>query len=139
MSYVREELGLTYGINSRVVGFDRAYDGFWQISVTLSQENLTAGIKATMDTLERFLSDGITDEELATKQRTLVGLFKVGLSTTRGLAQAMHGHFRNGYDPSYIDEYPEIISGLTVAQVNEAIRRYLHADRFVTAVAGTLQ
>lgn len=138
MSYVREELGLTYGISAALTGFDRAYDGFWQISVTLSRENLTAGIESTMATLERFVSDGITTDELAAKQQTLCGLFKVGLSTTRGLAQAMHGHFRNGFDPSYIDEYPEIISGLTVAQVNEAIQRYLRADRFVTAVAGTL-
>lgn len=139
MSYVREELGLTYGIRAEFAGFDRAYDGFWQISVTLSQENLTAGIEATMATLELFLQDGITADELEAKQQTLCGLFKVGLSTTRGLAQALHGHFRNGFEPSYIDEYPEIISGLTVAQVNGAIRRYLQADRFVTVVAGTLQ
>jgi len=138
MAYVREELGLTYGISSGLAGFDVAYNGFWQIAVTLSQENLTAGIDATMATIERFVSDGITTEELAVKQRTLGGLFTVGLSTTSGLAQAMHGHFLNGFEPSYIDRYPEIISGLTVGQVNEAIQTFLSADRLVTSVAGTL-
>jgi zinc protease len=137
MSYVREELGLTYGISSGLGGFDVEYGGFWQIGVTLSQENLAKGIEATMATVEQFVENGITADELAAKQRTLSGLFKVGLSTTRGLAQTMHAHFRTRRAPSYIDEYPEIISGLNVDQVNEAIRSYLQSDRLVTAIAGT--
>lgn len=138
MSRVREELGLTYGIRSSLSGFDRFFAGYWQIGVTLSRENLEAGLSATRETVDRFIAEGITADELTTKQRTLTGLFKVGLSTTRGLARTIHSHYRNGFEPSYIDEYPGLIDALTVDDVNRAIEKYFVGDAMVTAVAGTL-
>jgi predicted Zn-dependent peptidase len=137
MSHVREELGLTYGIRSSLAGFDRMHSGFWQIGVTLSSENLEAGIEATKATIEPFVADGITADELSAKQRTLTGLYKVGLSTTRGLAQTMHAHFRNGFEASYIDEYPELVRALTVEDVNRAVSEHFDATKLVTTAAGS--
>ena len=107
--------------------------------MTLSQESLDRGIDATKETVQRFVADGITADELAVKKKTLGGLFKVGLATTGGLAQTMHAHYRHGFDPSYIDQYPQLVEGLEVEQVNDAIRTYLDAEKLVTAVAGTIE
>jgi zinc protease len=88
--------------------------------------------------IRQFVSEGATDEELSTKKTTLDGLYKVGLSTTLGLAQTMHAHYRNGFEPGYLDEYPKLIRSLTVSEVNAAIARYLHPERMVTAIAGSI-
>lgn len=138
MAKVRNELGLTYGIGSSLSGFDVAYEGMWQISVTLSKDRLEEGIEATMGEIVRFLDTGATQEELDAKKTTICGSYEVGLSTTRGLAQTLHANLRNGFEASYLSEFPDIIRALTLEEVNRSISKYLDADRLRIAIAGSL-
>lgn len=93
---------------------------------------------ATMDEVRRFLDTGVTAEELDAKKTTICGSYEVGLSTTRGLAQTLHANLRIGFPADYLVEFPEAIRGLTLSQVNEAIRKYLDFDRLRVVLAGSI-
>lgn len=138
MTTVRDEQGLTYGIGAGLAGVTVEHGGHWKITVTLSGENLERGIEATLEQARRLVADGVTADELAEKQTTLTGTFKVGLATTGGLATALLANAERHFDVGYLDRFPRLIEALTVDEVNAAIRRYLDADALHVAVAGTL-
>ena len=138
MTAVRGERGLTYGIRSGLAGLSTLHGGHWQVNVTLSRENLDAGIEATLAEVRRFVADGITPEELAEKQTTIAGSFSVGLATTGGLAAGLLANAERGFSVARFERFPAEVQAQTLEAVNAAIRTYFDPDRFHTAIAGDL-
>ena len=137
MTIVRDELGLTYGTGSSLVGCTVEHDGYWRIAVTLSPDSVERGIDATRGVVQHFAARGITAVELDDKQTTLTGAFKVGLATTRGLAVALLRNVERGFGPAYLDRYPEEIQALTLDAVNDAIHRHFDPNQLHCVRAGT--
>ena len=123
MSTIRDEMGLTYGIHSRLVGITPEYDGHWTVGVTLSQENVEKGIAATLDEVRRFVDEGPTADELESKQATITGSFKVGLATTRQLAAILHRYAVQGFGMDYLERFPREIEAVTLGQIRAALHR----------------
>ena len=138
MATIRDEMGLTYGINSSLSGISTRYDGHWQVGVTLSQENLERGVEATRAEVQRFVDDGVTGDELAAKKTTITGSYTVGLATTKRLARSILTNAERGFDVDYLDRFPQLIEALTLAEVNETVQRHFDTSRFHTAMAGTV-
>jgi predicted Zn-dependent peptidase len=138
MQTVRDEQGLTYGIGSGLAGMTQEYAGHWQTNVTLSQENLEKGIEATQEQINKFVAEGITEAELEEKKTTLTGKYKVELATTAGLARTMQMNAEEGFNASWMDEYPESIQALTAQQINDVVQNHLHPDQLHIAIAGTM-
>ena len=137
MTVIRDEMGLTYGISSRLSGITREHGGHWQVGVTLSQENVERGTEATLEEVRRFAEGGIREDELQDKQTTITGSFKVGLATTGGLAATLLANAERGFDVGHLDRFPGEVEALTLSDVNAALARHLHPDRFQLALAGT--
>ena len=138
MATIRDEMGLTYGINSGLSGMSTRYDGHWQVGVTLSGDKLEEGLVATRSEVKRFVDDGITEEELDAKKTTITGSYTVGLATTGRLARSILTNAERGFDVSYLDEFPAEVEALSLDDVNRAVRAHFHPDRFHTAMAGTV-
>jgi predicted Zn-dependent peptidase len=138
MATVRDEKGLTYGISSSLSGVSTQYTGHWHVGVTLSQDKLDEGIEATQKTVRRFVEEGATADELDAKKTTITGSYKVGLATTRRLAQSILTNAERGFDVDYLDRFPDEINALTLDDVNDAVRRHLRPDALHEALAGTL-
>ena len=136
MTTIRDEMGLTYGISSRLAGITREHGGHWQVGVTLSQENVERGIEATLEEVRRFAEGGIREDELQDKQTTITGSFKVGLATTGGLAAALLANAERGFDVDWLDRFPAEVEALALEGVNAALARHLRPDRFQLALAG---
>jgi predicted Zn-dependent peptidase len=138
MSVIRDEMGLTYGINAGLYGITADYEGHWQVGVTLSRENVQRGIEATQAEVRRFVEGGVTEAELDEKKTTVTGRFKVDMATTTGLAATLLRNAERGFDVDYLDRFPDEVAAVTLEAVNEAVRRYFHPDRFQLAMAGML-
>ena len=139
MTVIRDEMGLTYGISSRLSGIAREYSGHWQVGVTLSRENVERGIEATREEVRRFAHEGILEDELRDKQTTITGAFKVGLATTGGLAASLLAYAERGFDVGYLDRFPSDVEALSLEEVNAAIERHFKPERFGIAVAGATE
>lgn len=139
MATVRDEMGLTYGINASLSGMSTEYDGHWQIGVTLSQDKLDEGMAATRAEVETFVEEGATEDELDAKKTTITGSYTVGLATTGRLARSLLTNAERGFDIDYLDRFPELIEALTLDEVNEAVREHFRPDAFHEALAGMIE
>lgn len=138
MNTVRDELGLTYGIRSSLSGVSTEYDGNWTIGVTLSSEALQQGLDATRQVIREFVEGGVTEKELEAKKTTITGSYKVGLATTKRVAQSLLTNAERGFPVSYLDEFPERIRAVTLDEVNDAIRTHFDPEALHTVMAGSV-
>lgn len=138
MSTVRDKEGLTYGIGAAVSG-DTFVDGQWQISATFSPASVEKGIQSTRRELQLWYDKGVTADELERRKSNLAGAFKVGLSTTGGLAANILIAVQRGYEIDWLDRYPSVVQALTVEQVNASIRKHLDPSKMVVVKAGAVQ
>ena len=136
MMSVRDRDGLTYGINASHSGHTNT-GGYWKIGATFNPTLFQKGLEATMVEVKNWVNNGVTEQELATNKTNLTGSFKVGLSTTGGLAGALLSFVERGLDPSYIDQYPKDIEAVTLDQVNTAIKKYIDLDKLIIIKSGS--
>lgn len=137
MSSVRDREGLTYGIGASVAN-DTFSDGDWRIDATFAPALLEKGVASTKKQLVLWREKGVTAEELARAKTRAAGNYKVGLATTSGLAGTILSTLNSGMPLQFVDEYPQRIAALTLAQVNGAIRKHIDPDRMVLVEAGTV-
>ena len=137
MARVRDEQGLTYGTGSALSGLGIHHGGLWDTSITLSADRLDEGMEATLAELERFVSGGITDEELAETRETLSGRFMVGLATSGGLGRTLLAAEENGYGVGYLDGYADRLASVSLEQTNRAVREWLDPSRLFVSIAGS--
>ena len=137
MANVRDKEGLTYGIGSFIAN-DTYVDGDWRIQAAFSPDLLGKGIESTKRQLTAWHKDGITAEELAGNKGKFVGSFKLGLSTTTGMATTVLNTLNRDLPLTFVDEFSGRINALTLAQVNGAIKKHLNPGQMVMIKAGTV-
>lgn len=137
-TYVRGKLGLTYGIRTLVNGTAGGYDGFFAIRGIFAPTLLGRGIQESRKIFETWTKDGVTEEELDEKKKTISGEYIVGLETTGSLSGGICAVAERGKPISYLDEYPEIIKKITLEEVNSAIKKYIDSEKMITVAAGSI-
>ena len=138
MQTVRVKEGLTYGIRSSMSGFGNDTDGYWYVGATFSPELLSKGESSTLREVKKWAQDGVTQEEVDITKSTLTGSYKVGFDTTRGLASGILSAVIDWESLSYIDEMPNMINGVTLKQVNDAIKKYISVEDLYEVAAGSI-
>ncbi len=135
---VRDQEGLTYGINSRFRAPSLAA-GPWYVGVSVNPNNIEKAINSALAVLRDYVQNGIREDELADEKSSAIGSFKVSLATNAGLAQSMWNAEFYGLGIDYIDRYPQIIQAVTVEEVNAAIRKYFRPDQLTVVIAGDIE
>ncbi len=133
---VRDEMGLTYGINSYFSDSGLG-DGPYMITVTVAPENVDLAVNTTQQIVEDYVASGITEQEIADEQSSMIGGYKLGLATNAGIAGQLAGAEVHGLGVSYLDQYPEQIRALDKASIDAAIAKYIHPEVMTTVMAGT--
>ena len=88
--------------------------------------------------LNYYISKGISEDDLAKESGRALGSFKVGLSSSLGIARVITEFEFLGLGTEELDKISSRYSSLTKAKVDEAMRRYFHPEKAVTIVSGTL-
>ncbi|MCH8013118.1 MAG: insulinase family protein [Candidatus Marinimicrobia bacterium] len=139
MATTRDEEGLTYGIRSALGGIENGNDGYWYIWGTFAPELMEQGRESTLFQLNKWVDEGVTEEELAAKKTTITGTYQVTLATTGGLANRIMSIAERGKEMSYIDEFPQEICSIQLRKVNEVIRQYSNPKKLVFVSAGSIE
>lgn len=134
---VRDEMGLTYGINSSFPESGLG-DGPFVITVTVAPENIDQALGATMDIVRNYIATGIREDELKDEQSSINGLFKIGLATNSGMAAQIAAAELFGLGVKYLDEYTTLVSTTNKSDVDAAIQKYFHPEVATTVVAGSM-
>ncbi|QOG04552.1 pitrilysin family protein [Flavobacterium sp. MDT1-60] len=137
MQTVRDNDGLTYSISSGMGG-NITTGGYWMVNASFNPSLFQKGLDATMVQVNKWVNDGITQTELENKKTNLIGSFKVGMSTTNGMARTILSFVERGLEPNYIEQYPKDIEKVTLKQVNDAIKKYIQLDKMIIIKSGSL-
>ena len=137
MQTVRDVDGLTYNISSGMGG-NISTGGYWMVNASFNPSLFQKGLDATMVQVDKWVKNGITATELENKKTNLIGSFKVGMSTTNGMARTILGFVERGLEPNYIEQYPKDIEKVTLQQVNDAVKKYIQLDKMIIIKSGSL-
>lgn len=135
---LRGRQSLTYGAYAGLAGMADGYPGYLLASAIFPNDVFAKGRVALRNEVARWAEKGVTASELTRRKEELVGKYKVGLATTRGVAGALFGAVLERRGVAYIDDYPTIVEALTLRDVNRAIKEHVRYDLAVTAAAGSV-
>ncbi|MFQ6096560.1 MAG: M16 family metallopeptidase [Armatimonadota bacterium] len=131
---VRDEMGLAYAIWC----YFRTYQGRADFRVELgtNPKNVDKALQAAVAEIRRMRDEGATQEELQEALDYLCGSYPVRLETNAAVASELRliEYYNLGLD--YINRRNDIYRSVTLADVNEAAKKYLHPDDYVLVIAG---
>ena len=93
-------------------------------------------LAAIREELQRLLRDGITQAELDAAISGYLQEQQVARSNDAQLAGLLEAFAFLSRDLTFVDRQQRSISGLTVEQVNAALRKHLNPDRLFVVQAG---
>jgi zinc protease len=134
---VRDAEGLSYSLSSRFYYTD-ALDGLWLANINVAPQNLAKALASSLDEIAKYGREGITEEEVQVQKNFFAGNYQVGLGTNAGIASALVAAEKFGFGPAYLDEYPRRFRAVTREQVNAALKKHFHPERFHVIVSGDL-
>jgi zinc protease len=134
---IRKEAGLTYGIYSSFEDVSMGGAPF-MIELSVKPENVDQALALVDEVVGGYLKDGISPEELSRESTSAGGTFLVQLRRCDSIAATMTEYESLGLGVGAMDTYAAQIQSVTKAEVDAALRKYIHPESFVTAIAGTL-
>lgn len=131
MTEVREKRGLTYGIGTSLVGYDKSELLLGQAAV--ANEKVADAVMVIRDEWAKIARDGITEEELAATKTYLTGAYPLRFDGNGPLATIMVNMQMIGLPPDYPKTRNEKVEAVTMADVKRVAATLFKPDdlRFV--------
>jgi len=131
---VREKAGLAYYAYS---GLSAGIGpGSWSANAGVNPANVNKATDLIVKELKRFVKSGVAKEELSDSQANFIGRLPLSLESNSGVAGALINIERYSLGLDYYRRYPDLVKSITRANVIDAARKYIDADRLAIAVAG---
>ena len=131
---VREKSGLAYYAYSNLsagVG-----PGSWTVSAGVNPGNIKKAAELIVKELKRFVTDGVTKEELADSKANFIGRLPLSLESNGGVANALLTIERYDLGSDYYRRYPDIVNAVKQDDIVAVARKYIDPERLVVATAG---
>ncbi|MBI1270548.1 hypothetical protein GC174_08960 [bacterium] len=134
---VRDRAGLTYGIYSMYS--DTAFGGSpWSVLLTVNPSNIEKALRLVDEVLGDYISRGISPQELSKETGRAVGSFKVGLSSSMGIARVLAELEFLGLGVKELDMLASRYLSVTKKSADAAMQKHFHPESFTTVIAGSL-
>lgn len=123
--HVRDDLGLTYSIYSY---FDsRADRGPFAINTFTKNETIGKTLDESLKVFSDFVDKGLTEAELKASKEQMLGQFPRAIETADRLAYNILILNYYGVPLSYLQDFNKNVAALTLADVNQSIKKNLSA------------
>lgn len=132
MSRLREEKGLTYGVQSSVSV--RKQPGCFIAVTQTGIATMNEALAEMISEIERFIDDGITEDELVWAKKFLTGSLPLTLETNEQLAQRLLEQEFFGLEENFWLEDLKKMQSVTIRDVQDVARRHIHPDQFAVVV-----
>ncbi|MGV3485314.1 MAG: M16 family metallopeptidase, partial [Planctomycetaceae bacterium] len=136
---VRQQDGLSYGIRSGVTARHRDSRTDYTLYAITNPANIDRLMAAINEELVKLREGGVTEDELTKAKDAYLQGEKVHRAEDGSLAGQLLASMFNRRTLKFTAEYENRVRELTVAQVNDAIKKYILPDRLVTAVGGDFE
>ena len=134
MTDIREKRGLVYSVES---SFDPGVEP-GPFAVTLETKNPSAGEAVTqvLKEMERLRTTAVSEDELKDAKSYLIGSFPRKMDSLDKRAWLLNYVEFYGLGLDYPWRYPDLVKGLTQADIQKVAQKYLHPDRYLLVVVG---
>lgn len=131
---VRENRGLAYSVYSYFMPM--AERGPFQLGLQTKREQTDAALKVVRQTLNEFVSKGVTAAELNAAKQNIVGGFPLRIDSNAKILDylAVIGFYKLPLD--YLDKFTKQVESVTAEQIKDAFTRRLKTDKMVTVIVG---
>lgn len=133
---IRQKEGLSYGIGSQLSVPSRDPAGLW-LAFAISAPQNTAKVEAALrEEIDKVLKEGFTEAELVDAKKAWLQSQQVSRTSDNGLANRLSNYLSFDRTMAFEKNLEAKVSGLTLAQVNEALRANLKPEAISVVKAG---
>jgi len=134
MDNIRVNRGLAYHVRS---DFSPGLEP-GPVAVTLETKNASAreAVEQVLSEMARIRQEPVTDQELQDAKSYLIGSFPRKMDSLDRRAGLMAYVEFYGLGLDYPWRYPDLIQGLTPADIQRVAREYLHPDNYLLVIVG---
>ncbi len=132
---VRTELGLAYAVGGGL-GFDYDHPGTMRVMVLTQSATTVEATKATFTEIKNLTTKPFTEEELKHAKDNILNSFLFRYDTRdKVLAQRVKLEFY-GYPADYLETYRAALEKVTLADVTQVAKKYIHPEKLAVLVVG---
>jgi zinc protease len=137
MDKIREELALVYSVGSSFSA--RKHPGPFMVALKTQNATATQGLDESLKVIHQFIEQGPTEPELTAAKAYYVNSFPLRLVSNRDVAALLPvlEFYELGLD--YPDRYADLIGQVTLEQVHQAAKTYVHPDQFLQVMVADLR
>jgi len=137
-SWLNDELrvnaGLTYGAGSDFTSYGKG--GKFTIATFTKTETTEQAMDLALKTYHRLWQQGIDEQTLASAKAYVKGQFPPKFETSSQLADLLASMYGYGFDESYINNFEQQVSSLTVEKTKQLINQYFPRENLQFVVIG---
>lgn len=131
---VREKRGLTYGINSQFIPMPG--EGPFIISLSTKNNQTTAALQLTEETLASYLSTGPTEDELMAAKQYMVGSYPLSLASNGNIASVLLRTSFYHLPEDYLDTYIARIENVSLEDIKKAFDSHIQQNSMLLVSVG---
>jgi len=131
---IRERQGMAYYVSSSLDA--NIAEGPLSIRAGVGPGNVDRAIASIDEEIVSVVRDGLTQKELDDSRRYLIGSIPRALETNAAIANFLQTEEGFGLGLDYDARLPDLLTAVTLDEVNAAARRVLDPDRATVVVAG---
>lgn len=134
---IREEEGLAYSAGSSMSS-EYFFPGSFSVYLETKSSTAAYAIQLVFNEIERFVNEGITDNELSTAKKSMVETFPSTFKNSSLTASAFSFNQFVGERDDRFDLYREKINAITKEEVMRVAKNYLVKEDMAIVVIGDL-
>ncbi len=133
---VREKRGLSYSVYSYFLPMRQP--GIFQLGLQTKNEQAGEALQVMRETLQRFVDEGPSDEELQAAKQNITGGFPLRIASNSKIIEylAVIGFYDLPLD--YLDRFKERVEAVTREQIRDAFKRRIDPRRLITVQVGRI-
>jgi len=134
---IRNKRGLAYAVASF---FDPGrYPGSFEILLQTKNASAREAISLALQQMERIRKEPVSEKELESAKKYLIGSFPMRLNTQAKLANFLSQVEYYGLGLDYPEKYPTLIQSATREEVLRVAQKYLHPEKYILVVVANLK
>lgn len=132
MKNIREEKGLTYGINSSIIHLQEA--SYWQIGTEVLRDKLDLAREEIEKEIKNLQNNSPSKEELDTVVSYMKGKLLTTFDTPFNAINALKNAKLAGRGPEFFEEYQQALRSVTSEEVSAMAKKYFSMNDAVAVV-----
>jgi zinc protease len=132
---IREKRGLSYSVYSYFVPLKQT--GYFILGLQTAHKNLEQALSVAQQEWAKWVEKGVSADELLAAKRDLTGGFALKIDTNSKLAHYLAMMAFYDKPLNYLQTWTAKIEEVTLAQINDALKRRMHPENRLLVTVGT--